>query len=64
MCLGFDMQVVNNNQSAATKLSQHLPKPVPPPIVTAQTNTPVKNPAPMMENQKFASPIAQVSNRQ
>lgn len=56
MCLGFDMQVVNNNQSAATKLSQHLPKPVPPPIVTAQTNTPVKNPAPMMENQKFASP--------
>jgi len=56
LCLGFDMQVVNNNQSAATKLSQHLPKPVPPPIVTAQTNTPVKNPAPMMENQKFASP--------
>lgn len=54
MCLGVDMQVVNNNTSADTKLSQNLPRPVPPPIVTAKTNTPVKNLTPIIDHKKLA----------
>ncbi len=50
------MQVINDNPLASSKLSQNLPKPVPPPIVTAKTNTPVKNPAPLIENKKVILP--------
>lgn len=46
------MQVVNNNSSANIKPSQNLPKPVPPQMVTAKTNTPVKSPVPIIENKK------------
>jgi hypothetical protein len=44
------MQVLNDNSSAQSKTAQNLPKPVPPQVVSAKTNTPVKNPIAPVES--------------
>lgn len=46
------MQILNQNQPTNPQLGLNLPKPVPPPSATAQTNTPIKVPNPIVNTQK------------
>ncbi len=46
------MQILNQNQQTNPQLGLNLPKPVPPQSATAQTNTPVKVPNPLVNTQK------------
>lgn len=49
------MQTLNQNQLTNPQLGLNLPKPVPPQSAAAQTNTPVKVPAPIVATQKVNS---------
>ena len=46
------MQILNQNQPTNPQLGLNLPKPVPPQSATAQTNTPIKVPNPLVNTQK------------